>query len=381
MTAVAAATSPRSDGLQDALVRLMLDQAQDHALILLDANGAIVAWRMGAERLFGYTQQEMLGERVDRLFTPEDRARRVPHAELEIAGKVGKCEDDRWLVRKDGVRLWVAGILSRLTEADGALVGYCKLLRDRTDIKEQTENLRAQARTLDGEVQRHNVLIGTLAHELRNPLGVLSNAVGLIDLARPGDPGLDQATQLIGRQTKYLATLIDDLLENVRLKAGKVELHRTRLNLHENLADALESVGAQLQDRGQSVELVLPQTPIVLDADATRLKQVFVNLLSNASKFSERGGKIWVKAMTEGGEAVVRFEDRGRGIPAELLPGLFNLFSQAPSAAGEKREGLGLGLAIVKQYVELHGGSVQARSEGAGRGSEFIVRLPLAGTG
>ncbi len=380
MTA-AAANSPRAEDplerLRDELVSRMLERGEEHVLVLLDPQSRVVAWLMAAQHVFGYDEREMLGQTIERLFTAEDRARNVPAAEVEIADKVGRCEDDRWLVRKDGVPFWASGILTCLRDESGRIAGYSKLLRDRTDVKEQTDALRTQAESLLAENQRQTLLVGTLAHELRNPLGVLSNAGQLIEMAYPEDPKLRNATQLIARQTKYLATLIEDLLEDVRIRTGKVELHRARVDLHSVLNDAIESVGAAVREKGQAVELVFPQTPIALNADATRLKQVFVNLLANASKFSAQGDKIWVKAMTEGNEAVVRVEDRGRGIPPDVLPRIFALFTQA-GGPGASRAGLGLGLAIVKQYVELHGGTVQGRSEGPGHGSEFVVRLPLA---
>jgi PAS domain S-box-containing protein len=364
--------------MSDALLRPFLVQAKDHALILLDAQGRVTAWLMGAANVFGYESEEMLGQDLDRLFTPEDRARRVPQGEVEVAVKYGRSEDDRWLLRKDGLRMWVSGIMTCLHDAQGRVVGFSKLLRDRTDVKEQIDMLRSRVDALGAENQQKTVMLGTLAHELRNPLGVLMHAVQLIERAYPEDRKLQPASQLIGRQVKYLSTLVDDLLENTRLQAGKVALNAERLELHALLHSALESTGAPIADKRQEVKLLLPQTPIHLLADPIRLKQVFVNLLSNASKFSGEAATIWVKVMTEGDEAVVRVEDQGRGIPPDLLPRLFEMFSQGDSGAERSYPGLGLGLSIVKQYVELHGGSVQARSEGAGRGSEFIVRLPLA---
>ncbi|MGH8741826.1 MAG: PAS domain-containing sensor histidine kinase [Burkholderiales bacterium] len=366
--------------MSDALLRHFLAQAKDHALILLDQNGRVAAWLMGAAQLFGYESEEMLGQPIDRLFTPEDRARRVPHGEIEIAVKYGRAEDDRWLLRKDGVRLWVSGVMTCLHDPEGRVVGFSKLLRDRTDVKEQIDALRSRGAALEAAEQQKTVLLGTLAHELRNPLGVLTHAVQLIERAYPEDRKLAPAIQLLGRQVKYLSTLIEDLLEDVRLQAGKVALQAERTDLHGLLSSAVETASVSIGQKRQKVELLLPQTPILLQADPIRLKQVFVNLLSNASKFSGDEDTIWVKAVTEGDEAVVRLEDQGRGIPSELLPNLFEMFSQGEPANGQSHPslGVGLGLSIVKQYVELHGGSVQARSEGSGRGSEFIVRLPLA---
>lgn len=367
----------RSDTVvSDSLLRMLLEQGKDHALVLLDKRGLVVGWLMGAAKMFGYEKEEILGQHVERLFTTEDRLRGVPQSELEIGSRYGRQEDDRWLVRKDGVQLWVTGILTCLRDAGGNIAGYSKVLRDRTDLKEQVDRMRNRTLSLEAETRQNTVMLGTLAHELRNPLGVLSNATRLIEMVYPDDNKLAPATQLISRQVKYLSTLIEDLLENARLQTGKVELQVQSVVVHALLTGAVESV-VSIREKQQKVELLLPQSPIELCVDPTRIKQVFVNLLSNASKFSANGATIWIRAITEDDEAVVRVEDQGRGIPADLLPRLFELFSQGVSTDSSEKS-LGLGLSIVRQYVELHGGSVQARSEGLGRGSHFIVRLPLA---
>ncbi|HEX5056439.1 MAG TPA: PAS domain-containing sensor histidine kinase [Gammaproteobacteria bacterium] len=360
----------------DLLLRLVPEQHKEHTLILLDKKGAIVAWLMGAEKMFGYTKETVLGQNFELLFTPEDRARRIPQGELEVGSKYGRQEDDRWLVRRDGMRIWVSGVLTCLRDSAGKVAGFSKLLRDRTDLKEHMDLLRNKTRALEAENQQKTIMMGTLAHELRNPLGALANATQLIEITYPQDSKLAPTMQLIKRQVRYLSTLIEDLLESVRLQTGKVALQTERTDLYALLASAIENVGAALREKHQRVELILPEPPILLNIDATRLKQVFSNLLSNASKFSGDGTTIWVKAITENDEVSVRVEDQGRGIPPDLLPRLFELFTQGETNS-QQSSGLGLGLSIVKQYVELHGGSVQARSEGVGRGSEFIVRLPF----
>lgn len=359
----------------DELLRLLLEQGKDHALILLDEQGLVVGWLMGASKMFGYEKEEMLGQSFDRLFTPEDRVRRVPLGELEIGSRFGLQEDDRWLVRKDGVQLWVTGILTCLRDHKGKVAGFSKVLRDRTDLKEQVDRMQSRIMALEADKKQKTVMLGTLAHELRNPLGVLSNATQLIEMVYPDDSKLAPATQLISRQVKYLSTLIEDLLENARLQTGKVELQVEAIGLYDLLSGAIESV-VSIREKKQKAELILPQSPIELCVDPVKAKQIFVNLLSNASKFSEHGATIWIRAITEGDEAVVRVEDQGRGIPPDLLPRLFELFSQGDVGSGHAS--LGLGLSIVKQYVELHGGGVQARSQGIDQGSTFIIRLPLA---
>ncbi|MGH8663921.1 MAG: PAS domain-containing sensor histidine kinase [Burkholderiales bacterium] len=363
---------------EDTLLTLMLEQATDHALMLLDDNGTVIAWLMGSAKLFGYERAEVLGRTIEHLFTPEDRERKAPAAELEIARGYGTAEDDRWMLRKDGTRFWASGMVTRLRDQDGNIAGFSKFLRDRTDTRGQIEALRNRGDALAEEDRRKTVMLGTLAHELRNPLGVLANAVSLIELAYPDDPKLSYATQLIQRQSRFLSSLVEDLLEVVRVQAGKIVMKTRKIVLKDLLGEAAESAGASIQQKGQRIEFVLPHVPVILDADPTRLRQVFVNLLSNASKFSTPGATIFITCLTEGDEAVVRVKDQGRGIPADLLPHVFDLFSQGEGSARDGAAGLGLGLSIVKEYVELHGGSVQARSEGAGLGTEIVVRLPLA---
>ena len=357
----------------DPLLRLVLDQTKEHALILLDREATVIGWRMGAARLFGYEGEEMIGKKIDPLFTPEDRRLNVPQNELDSAARQGVGENDRWMVRKDGMRIFVSGVVNRLLDERGNIAGFSKVLRDRTDVRAQLENLRYRAEALENQVQRKGLLLDTLAHELRNPLGVLSNAVQMMEIARPRDASLADATALIRRQLRYLQSLVEDLLERGRLKAGKVTLQLEKADLRTLVDQALESSGAALRERRQSAEVLMPSIPI--EADPTRLRQVFVNLISNASKFSKHGARMWIKGTTEGDEAVVRVQDEGRGIPLDLVPHVFELFTQGHQDSG----GLGLGLTIVKEYVELHGGSVQVRSEGVGLGSEFIVRLPLRG--
>ena len=356
------------------LLRLTLEQAHEHALILMDLEGTILAWRLGAEKTFGYRAAEALGRSLDILFTPEDRAAGIPELERETALKHGVGENDRWMMRKDGLKMFVTGVTSRLEDPGGAPVGYAKILRDRTDLRAVIDNLRNQAAALDAESKRKDVLLGTLAHELRTPLGVLSNAAELIEVVGVEQPRLHDATRLIRRQVKYLASLVDDLLELGRAKAAKISLDCKVVDIRACVEAAVESSSAALRERNQSVELIVPSLEV--ECDPTRIRQVFVNLLSNASKFSPEGTRVWVKGTTEGGEAVLRVEDEGHGIPPELLPRVFDLFTQgAPLTQG--RPGMGLGLTLVKEYVELHGGRVQVRSDGPGRGSEFIVRLPL----
>jgi two-component system CheB/CheR fusion protein len=365
----------------EALFGLMRSQAKDHALILLDADGRVIGWMMGAPNIFGRTAEEMMGETLHRLFTPEDQAIRVVETELESARRAGSGEDDRWMVRGDGARFWASGFVDCLRTADGEIAGYSKVVRDRTDLRGQVEALRNRVELLAAEDRRKMVMFGTLAHELRNPLGAVSNAIHLIDFAYPNDQKLAYALQILKRQTKYVSSLVEDLLEVARAQTGKTVLQYSALEMSALLADVCETLESKMAEKAQRIDIIEPPAPIRFEGDAVRLKQVFLNLLQNASKFSSRGATIFVKATVEGDEVVVRIEDHGRGISPEVLPHVFDLLSQAESPDERRPDGMGLGLSIVKEYVELHGGTVQVRSEGVGKGSEFTVHVPLTRRG
>jgi PAS domain S-box-containing protein len=358
------------------LLSLALEQEQEHALILLDADARVVAWYRAATRALGWECDEMLGQTLERIFTPEDLARGDLDWEVRAATSYGKAEDDRWQVRKDGIRIWASGIMTGLRDDAGNLVGFVKILRDRTDVRSQIETLQARISDASHAEHEKHVLLGTLAHELRNPLGPLSNAAHIIRLAAPDKPQITSSIQIIQRQVRFIESLVQDLLEATRVGVGKVKLHYDSMELRTIIDNALETCSATLADREQTVEVLMPDT-LRLDADSVRLQQVLVNLLTNSSKFSPRGGRIWVKVTVEGHEVVVRIEDHGKGIPPELLPRIFELFTQAGDEGQNSGAGLGLGLGLVKAIVEMHGGTVQARSEGEDKGTEIIVRLPL----
>jgi two-component system CheB/CheR fusion protein len=364
--------------IDTALLELMLVQSTNDAVILLDADGVIRSWMMGSRRIFGHSAEDVVGQRMDCLFTPEDRAAGIPRTELEQAKKSGCGEDDRWMLRRDGVRFWAAGFVQRLCDTEGRVVGFSKVLRDRTDVRGQVESLRNRAAALTADDERNVLVLGTLAHELKNPLAVLTNATALIDHAYPGDAKLAYAVNLLKRQTAYVSSVVDGLLEIVSVRVGKAALDLSEIDVAGLIADARDTIDPQTQAKSQTIEVLLPPYQLQLVGDRTRLTQVLVNLLSNASKFSPRDTTIWVKGSIEADEVVVRVEDAGRGIDAALLPTIFDLLSQAEAAgASRSNPGLGLGLAIVREYVQLHGGTVQVRSEGVGRGSEFTVRLPV----
>jgi PAS domain S-box-containing protein len=367
--------SDANAALTDRLLKLALGNVGTHALVLLDSQGFVAAWLGGAERLFGYKAEEIVGRNVSVLFTPEDLQKDLSNWELRTASASGESEDDRWQVRKDGGRIWVSGTLTAFRDEQGQLLGFAKIMRNRTDQKGQVEALERRVAALHQAEHRKTNFIATLAHELRNPLATVSNATHLLEQFRPVSE-TSLAVGMIRRQVEFMGRMIDDLLEVARTATGKVELQKERVVLQDIIRRTVETCRRSLDERTQVLHELMPKVPIHLEADPTRLQQVFVNLLENAAKYTQYGGTIWVKATTEGDEAVVRVQDTGIGIDPEVMPHIFDLFTQVELASGAK-EGLGIGLSVVKDTVALHGGTVQVASDGLGKGSEFTVRLPL----
>jgi len=242
---------------------------------------------------------------------------------------------------------------------------------------ESIENARLYRQLHDAD-RRKGEFLAMLGHELRNPLSPILHALHLLRLPRAATKEQDYAKEVIERQVRHLARLVDDLLDVSRINTGKVELRPSNFDLREAAARAIETSRTQIEARNHSLAVELSEEPLPLHADATRLEQVLSNLLNNAAKYTEPGGRIEFQVYREGDEAVVSVRDNGIGMAPEVLARVFDLFAQAEQSLARSQGGLGIGLTLARRLVEMHGGSVQARSEGLGLGSDFAVRLPLA---
>jgi PAS domain S-box-containing protein len=347
--------------------QLILDSVREFAIFSLDASGRVATWNRGAERVFGYSEDEIVGQGAAILFTPEDRRDRVPEEELETAAATGHAGDDRWHLRKDGRRIFVSGVVTPIRDESGAPRGFTKVARDITERTRAEEALKEADR-------RKDEFLAILSHELRNPIGAIRTAV---QVARsPGaEEHLSWCHEVIGRQVGHLARLTDDLLDISRIAQGKIELRRQSVELPHLIARAAEAVRPLVERKGHRLTVeVAPDVPRI-DADPTRIEQVLINLLTNAAKYTEDGGRITVAAGRRGDRAVIRVSDTGIGIPPEKLPRIFETFIQIDDSRSRSEGGLGIGLSLVRRLVELHGGTVLATSE-PGQGSEFTVELP-----
>ena len=351
--------------------RLLVEGVKDYAIFMLDPDGIIVSWNSGAEAIKGYRAEEIIGQHFSVFYTDEAIERSWPQRELEVAGRDGRLEDEGWRVRKDGSTFWANVIITALYDSEGELRGFAKVTRD------MTERRRVQALE-EADVQR-NEFLAMLAHELRNPLAPIRNAVSVMQASRSSDPVLEWATTVIERQVAHLTRLVDDLLDTSRITSDKIKLKKEPLEVAQVISGAVEASRPLIDERRHTLDVRLPDEPLWVEGDSTRLSQVVLNLLNNAAKFTPEGGRISLEAAKSAGgdEVVIRVRDTGIGIPADFLPRIFDLFAQGDRSLDRAEGGLGLGLTLVKRLVEVHGGSVEAKSEGPGRGSEVVVRLPF----
>ena len=343
--------------------------SSDDAIVSKDLNGTIRSWNAGAERLFGYRAQEAVGRPIASLLIPPDRLDEEVHILERI--RRGEVIDHFETVRrrKDGALVDVSVTVSPIRDRGGNIIGASKIARDVTESRRLTDELHAASRRKDD-------FLAMLGHELRNPLAPILTALELMKLR--GADVFTRERELIERQVRHVWRLVDDLLDITRVTRGKVSLERQPIELAIVVAKSVEIAEPLMEHRGHHLHLAVPEIGFVVDADPVRLSQVFANLLTNAARYTEPGGRISVTARQDRGEVVVDVQDSGMGLSADLLPHLFDLFTQGARTADRSQGGLGLGLALVRSLVTLHGGSVSAYSEGPGKGSCFRVRLPLS---
>jgi CheY-like chemotaxis protein/nitrogen-specific signal transduction histidine kinase len=261
--------------------------------------------------------------------------------------------------------------VSAIRDSSGRIVGASKVARDISARKRAEREMREADR-------RKNEFLATLAHELRNPLAPIRSSLELLRLTGGGSETVRQVHDMLDRQVRHMVRLVDDLLDVSRITHGRIELQRQRLDFLDAVRGALDVTRPIIESRHQHLSVSTPDGPLPVDGDLVRLTQVVINLLQNATKFTHEGGEISVDVGRSDGEVVLRVRDNGRGIDPEFLPEVFSLFAQGDRPPEHETAGLGVGLTLVHRLVEQHGGRVEARSEGPGRGSEFTVRLPAS---
>ena len=349
--------------------RLMIEAVQDYAIYMLDGEGLVSSWNSGAQRMKGYSRDEVLGRHFSRFFTEEDAQAGKPWEELAMARRHGRVENEGWRVRKNGERFWARAVLTAMQDREGHLRGFAKVTQDLSE-RRQVQDLERAARNV-------NEFIAMLAHELRNPLAPIRNAVQVMTKL-PADAQTQDAMRLtIDRQSAQLVRIVDDLLDIARITKGSLSIEHRALQLAEVVRRAVETAAPGIEAARHTLDVDLAAEPLFVEGDLHRLAQLVANLLNNAARYTPPGGRISVRARREDDEAVIRVRDTGRGIEPAMLERIFDMFVQEGRSPLERvGGGLGVGLALARRLAELHGGILEAHSEGENRGAEFILRLP-----
>ncbi|MEK6373723.1 MAG: ATP-binding protein [Acidobacteriota bacterium] len=379
------------------MFRLLVESVKDYAIFVLDPDGHVLTWNDGAQRIKQYKFEEIRGKHFSVFYPEVDKRAQKPERELATAIREGRIEDEGWRIRKDGTRFWANVVITALFDETGVLRGFAKVTRDMTTRKEAEEARRAlleqrEAR-VEAEEQKRSAeasyraaqeanrakdeFLMTLSHELRTPMTAILGWARMLPNMDRSHPSFGEAIAAIGRSAKLQAALIDDVLDVSRIVSGKLRLNVDNIDVVPVLHAALESVRPSAD--AKQITLVTAFAPQVgtTTADATRLQQIVWNLMSNAVKFTPRGGRIELAARRTASQLEVSVTDTGEGIDPEFLPHVFEAFRQAETPSTRVFGGLGLGLSIVRYMVEAHGGTVTAESQGRGKGARFCVSLPI----
>jgi PAS domain S-box-containing protein len=373
--------------------RLLVEGVAEYAIFMLDPNGYVATWNSGAERIKGYTANEIIGKHFSIFYPREVRESGWPEHELQVAAEKGSFNDAGWRLRKDGTTFWANVTITALRDDGAKLVGYAKLTRDLTEAKrvEAVESISQQREEmLDAErsarmtAQRATRLkdefLATLSHELRTPLSaILGWTQVLLRGATPKGPDEQKrAIEVIDRNARAQVQLIDDLLDLSRIMTGKLRLDLHQVSFSSIVEAAVDSAKPAAETKGIRLRAILGAGQDTVNADSARLQQVVWNLLTNAIKFTPKAGQVQLLLQRVNSHLELSVSDTGIGIPPSYLPNVFDRFSQKDTSTTRAFGGLGLGLAICKQLVELHGGVITAASEGEGKGATFSVQLPLS---
>jgi PAS domain S-box-containing protein len=363
--------------------RLLVQAVSDYAIFILDNEGHIVTWNLGAQKIKGYSADEIIGKHFSIFYTEEDLKWDKPGYELKVAAEVGRFEDEGWRIRKDGSRFWANVVITALRGEDGNLRGFGKVTRDLTERKYAEEQRLKLAREqvaraeADAANRAKDEFLATVSHELRTPLNAILGWGGLIRNSKLDKETLARGLDTIERNAKLQAQLIEDLLDVSRIISGKLRLTVMPVELPQIIEAAIDSIRPAAEAKSIRLQVMLDTNTGLVSGDPDRLQQVIWNLLSNAMKFTDKGGRVQVRLERINSHVEITVSDTGKGISPEFLPYVFDRFRQADSSITRLHGGLGLGLAIVRHLIELHGGRVYAQSPGEGQGATFSLQLPV----
>lgn len=359
--------NPATDAVR---FQLLVEAVLDYGIFMLNPDGTVASWNSGAQQIKGYRPDEIMGRHFSVFYLPEAVNRGWPEEELRQARRLGRFEDEGWRVRKDGSRFWANVVITALFGQDGELTGFAKVTRDMTE--------RRRLEDLENSSKRMNEFLAMLAHELRNPLAPMRNAVTLLQLEPSPSPVVRNSRDIIDRQLSHMTRLVDDLLDAGRMSTGKIALRKEQVDWASVVGRAVEGVRPLLEARRHQLTVSLPPVGIQVDGDPMRLMQVLQNLLTNAAKYTPEGGSIKLAARMEDDRLMTEVRDNGIGLAPDSTEDIFQLFKQGHGQTTSKDSGLGIGLTLARSLVELHGGTLDAESPGVGMGSTFRFFLPNA---
>jgi PAS domain S-box-containing protein len=358
--------------------RLLVEGTRDYAIFMLDPTGHVMTWNAGAERIKGYTHDEIVGRHFSTFYPDEDRISRRPDRELEIAIAEGKYEEEGWRVRKDGSFFWASVVITVLRDETGRLRGFGKVTRDLTERRKFEQSLREQNAALEKALLAKDRFLASMSHELRTPLNAIIGYTGTMLMELPGPLNPEQAKQLrtVQRSARHLLSLINDLLDLAKINAGRVEICCEPVEVRRVVDEVVTTLRPIAAEKGIELSAGLPPGELVVSTNRRALSQILLNLGNNACKFTQHGSvRIEVERGDMAGPATTfRVIDTGIGIRAEDQPRLFQPFVRLGREEGGDRNGSGLGLHLSQRLAELLGGRITVESE-FGRGSRFTLTL------
>jgi PAS domain S-box-containing protein len=369
-------TNLRSPELAPYWLTALIESADD-AIISKTLEGIITSWNKGAERIFGYTADEVIGQPVT-ILIPEGQEDEEPAilARLRAGERIEHYETIR--LRKDGTRIDISLTVSPIKGPNGDIIGASKIARDITEQRQARKELDEAYRQAEESSRLKEEFLATISHELRTPLSAILGWARMLRLGQLSKENAAKALDTIERNARAQAQLIDDLLDVSRIVTGKLRMDVRPSDPNSFIDAAVEAVRPAAEAKGVRVQKVIDTGLISIPGDPVRLQQVIWNLLSNAIKFTPRGGRVQIRSERVNSHLEIVVSDTGQGISPDFLPHVFDRFRQADQKASRQHGGMGLGLAIVRHLVELHGGNVSATSEGEGQGATFTVRLPIS---
>lgn len=398
--------------------RLLIEGVTNYAIFMLDPNGNFTSWNIGAKRILGYQEAEIIGQPFERIFSPEAIERGQPQQVLTKAVTEGFSKENRWHLRKDGTFFWAHCVITPLRDENGNLRGFSKIMQDITERKQAEEEkeqllLREQAARAVSEAAQSvaeaanrskDEFLAIVSHELRTPMTAIIGWAGMLQTGALDEAKATLALEIIERNANLQMQLIEDLLDISRIVRGELSLSIDLVDLVEVITAAIEVVQSLADAKSIQIETILDTSIEKISGDSDRLQQVVLNLFTNAIKFTPNNGRVKVRLSKEVGNrewacrersrtgvgsgeefsqpsipnyVQIQVSDTGKGISADFLPHVFERFCQADSSHTRSDKGLGLGLAIARHVVELHGGTIQAQSQGIGEGATFTVKLPI----